>query len=89
MSVIRHLSLSTGLLGLTLAGIFMPLHAQNPWSTNWEPQIASPTHPPGKGPVVVVDEAHINFHTINGRYRSFARALERDGYVGIEQQAGL
>jgi hypothetical protein len=29
----------------------------------------------------VVDEAHFNFHTINGRYRDFARALERDGYV--------
>ena len=29
----------------------------------------------------MVDEAHFNFHTINGRYHDFARALERDGYV--------
>jgi hypothetical protein len=29
----------------------------------------------------VVDEAHFNFHTINGLYRIFAQALERDGYV--------
>jgi hypothetical protein len=38
-------------------------------------------YPPGKGPVVVVDEAHFNFHTIDGRYRNFAQALEQDGYV--------
>jgi len=81
MNVIRHLSLCTGLLGLALAGFTAPLHAQNPWSAVWEPPVAAPLYPPEKGPVVVVDEAHFNFHTINGRYHDFARVLERDGYV--------
>ena len=35
----------------------------------------------GKGPVVLIDEAHFNFHTASGRYQSFADLLWRDGYV--------
>jgi hypothetical protein len=31
--------------------------------------------------VVVIDEAHHNFHTAGGRYFAFARLIERDGYV--------
>ncbi len=81
MNVIRHLSLCAGLLGLVLAGFITPLHARSPSSAVWEPLVAAPLYPPEKGPVVVVDEAHFNFHTINGRYHDFARALERDGYV--------
>jgi hypothetical protein len=32
-------------------------------------------------PVVVVDEAHANFHTISGRYKPFADVLRADGYL--------
>lgn len=34
----------------------------------------------GDGPVVVIDEAHHNFHTAAGRYRPFADLLRNDGY---------
>lgn len=34
----------------------------------------------GVGPRVVIDEAHGNYHTADGRYRSFAQLLRRDGY---------
>jgi hypothetical protein len=34
----------------------------------------------GKGPVVKIDEAHHNFHTMNGRYFAFAEVLRHDGY---------
>jgi hypothetical protein len=82
MNVIRQLSWCAGLLGLVLlAGLITPLHAQSPRNAVWEPQVAAPLYPKEKGPVVVVDEAHFNFHTINGRYHDFARALERDGYT--------
>lgn len=50
-------------------------------------QIDAPTYAFGKGPVVTVDEAHFNFHTINGRYYPFAKLLAQDGYQlrpGIE-----
>ncbi|MGH9768665.1 MAG: DUF4350 domain-containing protein, partial [Blastocatellia bacterium] len=35
----------------------------------------------GKGLVVLIDEAHFNFHRASGRYQSFADLLRRDGYV--------
>lgn len=36
---------------------------------------------PGIGPAVLIDEAHHNFHTADGRYRPFADLLRRDGFV--------
>jgi hypothetical protein len=35
---------------------------------------------PHTHPVVVVDEAHANFHTMGGRYKPFADVLRADGY---------
>jgi len=32
-------------------------------------------------PVVFIDEAHHNFHTIKGRYKAFAEVLKSDGYT--------
>ena len=34
-------------------------------------------------PVVVVDEAHENFHTVGGRYKPFADVLRADGYLVV------
>jgi hypothetical protein len=47
---------------------------------SFNPEIRNPVYAMGKGPVIFVDEAHENFHTIGNRYRPFARLLERDGY---------
>jgi hypothetical protein len=46
----------------------------------WSPTVSSPEFPQGDGPVVLVDAAHGNFHTIDGRYATFAELLELDGY---------
>jgi hypothetical protein len=43
------------------------------------PPIA-PAFAAGRGPLVVIDQAHNNFHTASGRYSPFARFLRRDGY---------
>jgi len=40
----------------------------------------TPRYAPGKGPVVWLDEAHYNFHTLSGRYASFGRVVQDDGY---------
>lgn len=48
--------------------------------TAFRPPVARPHHAPGRGPVVAVDAAHHNFHTIDGRYAPFAALLQRDGY---------
>ncbi|MFC2161254.1 hypothetical protein ACFLRW_00780 [Acidobacteriota bacterium] len=41
----------------------------------------NPSYPMGKGPVVLVDEAHNNFHTVLTTYLPFANLLTEDGYV--------
>jgi hypothetical protein len=46
----------------------------------YRPPIVRPTHAPGQGPRVAIDEAHHNFHTSEGRYKPFAALLRRDGY---------
>ena len=41
------------------------------------------------GPVVVIDEAHANFHTATGRYRPFAELLRNDGYTVVAGTAAF
>jgi hypothetical protein len=43
--------------------------------------IKNPAYPEAKGPVVLIDEAHNNFHTAIGTYLPFADLLSQDGYV--------
>jgi len=47
---------------------------------NWKPKIDKPAYPAGKGPVVLLDEAHNNFHKLDGRYKPFGELLTLDGY---------
>jgi hypothetical protein len=65
------------LLGLISANLF----SQQVADTNYNPVIPRPEYAIGKGPVVVIDEGHCNFHTADGRYLPFARLLRADGYV--------
>ena len=78
----RFLFLSTSLLL-----IFTSLTGQQEADTSFNPAIPEPMYDPGSGPVVFIDERHNNFHTKDGRYSSFARLLERDGYV-VEAYTG-
>ena len=54
--------------------------AQQLPDAGFEPPISVASFARGAGPTVGIDEAHVNFHTMDGRYQSFARLLERDGY---------
>jgi hypothetical protein len=49
--------------------------------TNYTPPTEAPAYPQGSGPVVTIDEAHFNYHTMEGRYKPFAELLRRDGYI--------
>jgi len=62
-------------------GLFSGTYAQQVADTAYKPVIASPAYQSGKGPVVLIDEGHFNFHTKEGRYKAFSNLLERDGYV--------
>jgi hypothetical protein len=60
--------------------------AQQIADPNFNPAILKPAYLHAH-PVVVVDEAHANFHTMGGRYKPFADVLRADGYLvaaGIE-----
>ena len=69
------------LLVVTLVIVsFATPHAQQVANPNFNPQIGKPEFPADRGPVVMLDEAHFNFHTVEGRYKPFAELLRRDGY---------
>jgi hypothetical protein len=46
----------------------------------YKPTIAHPSYLKNQGPMIFIDQGHFNFHTINGRLRSTAQLLRRDGY---------
>jgi hypothetical protein len=67
-------------LAIGLAASVLP--AQQVMDTAFVPRLRSaPAYASGKGPVVLIDEAHNNFHTATGGYRPFAKLLEADGFV--------
>lgn len=57
------------------------LFAQQVADTLFNPQISNPLYAETKGPIILLDEAHYNFHTTTGRFKPFANFLRRDGYV--------
>jgi hypothetical protein len=57
------------------------LSAQQVPDTTFAPTVGVPAYQPDKGPIVLIDEAHFNFHTAGGRYLTFARLLRQDGYI--------
>lgn len=65
---------------LVLAGV-PGVGAQQVADRDFRPPIARPLHAEGAGPVVCVDEAHANFHTLGGRFWAFGALIRRDGFV--------
>jgi hypothetical protein len=53
------------------------IHAR---ADDWNATVTAPEFPLGRGPVVLVDAAHGNWHTIEGRFAPFAELLRKDGY---------
>jgi hypothetical protein len=66
------------LLLLFVTGI---TNAQQIGDPEFDPPIFNPAYQPGQGSKIYIDEAHNNFHTMDGRYKSFADLLTKDGYV--------
>lgn len=48
---------------------------------SYKPPVENPAYEKAQGPVVCLDEAHNNFHTLNNRFWAFGELLRRDGYV--------
>ena len=56
------------------------LHAQQIAESEFQVNVERPRFPLGAGPSVRIDAAHHNFHTADGRYKTFAEILKQDGY---------
>ena len=54
--------------------------AQQQADTLFQYDVSLPRYPVGKGPLILLDEAHHNFHTTTGRFRPFVNLLRKDGY---------
>lgn len=68
-------------LPLIAAGLFVsPALAQQVADSAFSVPVIAPAYPGGAGPVVLLDEAHANFHTMDGRYFVFGKVLRQDGY---------
>ena len=65
----------------------LPCLAQQVADRDFAPAVSPPTFAEGKGPVVCLDEAHHNFHTLDGRFYAFGALLRRDGYVVTPNRA--
>ena len=67
----------------------LPCLAQQVADLDFAPKVSSPAFAESKGPVVCLDEAHHNFHTLDGRFHAFGALLRRDGYVVMPNRAGF
>ncbi len=54
--------------------------AQQQADPNFDAKVARPAYKAGEGPKVLLDEAHFNFHTCDGRYKPFCDLIANDGY---------
>ena len=65
---------------LIIASLIQNINAQQIADTTFNPIIENPAYENNQGPVIFIDEAHHNFHTMSGRYQAFAKLLQTDGY---------
>lgn len=61
--------------------ISLSLNAQQLGDTSFKPKNSTRTFLLVESPLVLLDEAHNNFHTMDGRYRPFVDILKSDGYL--------
>jgi len=66
-----------------------PVAAQQVPDRNYQPAITRPEHAKGQGPVVCVDEAHHNFHTLSERFWAFGNLLRQDGFQVVPNTSAL
>jgi hypothetical protein len=57
------------------------LNAQQLGDPNFKPKNTIKTFSKTESPVVLLDEVHNNFHTMDGRYQPFVKILRSDGYL--------
>jgi len=68
------------IIAILLASFLVGCGGQRP-DKSFNPTVGDPAYAAGAGPLVCLDEAHNNFHTLDNRFWAFGELLRRDGYV--------
>ena len=76
-------------LVLVLALAASPALAQQVPDDKADVSVAAPAWPKDAGPVLAIDAAHRNFHTIDGRYAPFAALARNDGFRVVGNDASF
>ena len=69
------------LLSLIFSLIASTAFSQQIADTLFHFDIKQPRYEKDKGPLILLDEGHHNFHTTTGRFKPFSDFLRKDGYV--------
>src|SRR6266508_4651183 len=69
------------ILALIFLSVLLGCSTRQVPDKSYTPDIRDPAYEVGAGPVVCLDEAHNNFHTLDNRFWAFGELLRRDGYV--------
>ncbi|KGJ88013.1 hypothetical protein ND16A_2566 [Thalassotalea sp. ND16A] len=70
-----------------LVFVSISLNAQQLGDNNFKPKNTTSTFSKTESPLVLLDEAHHNFHTMDGRYQPFVKILQSDGYLVKKNKA--
>jgi hypothetical protein len=76
---IKHALFKSALSIVMIMLLSASLYSQQMADPDFNASVARPAYT-RKHPKVVIDEAHSNFHTTEGRYKPFADLLKSDGY---------
>jgi len=79
-NIVRNFLVAASLAPLIAITTAVTVSAQQVADPNFDTKVARPAHTK-KGPKVLFDEAHHNFHTSGGRYKPFADLIKGDGHV--------
>src|SRR5262245_30515330 len=83
VKIVRMRRIRTGIewIALTVAAVgAAAVSAQQVVDPDFQPVLDHAEYERESGPVVMVDEAHHNYHTAFGQYEPFARVLRLDGF---------
>ncbi len=76
IALLRHPILACAVIAITACSASGQVQVDSTFDT----RVTAPLFPMGSGPMVLIDEAHHNAHTSNGRYAPFAALLRSDGF---------
>ncbi|HSG40960.1 MAG TPA: DUF4350 domain-containing protein [Thermoanaerobaculia bacterium] len=77
--MLRHFC-PLSVIAISIAFLAAPILQAQENDATFDTSVTCPAYAAGVGPRLLIDEAHRNLHTVQGRYASFAQVARNDGY---------